>query len=167
MLQSWWWCCIASAGLGLGRHLHSLTLLGLTPSAGASQFIAAPAGLLSPLVCSLPIYISRGILPLSPPDVQVFIVSFSDNEQVCPPLPFPSCSTKPWKCGRRGMGVPDLLPMAPVRWLSITCLHGISFTTVSTLYASTTSMYLSPILPSLQKILCCSSIVLGVSFLLR
>jgi hypothetical protein len=62
------------------------------------------------------------------------------------------------------MGVPDLLHMVPVRWLGITCLHGLSHTTVSSWYASTTSMYLSPILLSLQKILCCSSIVLGVSF---
>jgi hypothetical protein len=45
------------AGLGLGRHLHSLTLLGLTSGAGASRFEAAPDGLLSPLACSLPIYL--------------------------------------------------------------------------------------------------------------
>jgi hypothetical protein len=57
MLRSWWWCCVASAGLGLGRHSHSLTLLGLTSGAGASRFGAAPAGLLSPLACSLPIYL--------------------------------------------------------------------------------------------------------------
>jgi hypothetical protein len=25
---------------------------------------------------------------MSPQDAQVFVVSFSDNEQVCPPLPF-------------------------------------------------------------------------------
>jgi hypothetical protein len=62
------------------------------------------------------------------------------------------------------MGVPDLLHMVPVRWLRIACLHGLSLTTVSTQYASTTSMYLSPILLSLQKLLCCSSVVLGVSF---
>ena len=116
--------------------------------------------------CVLSPYISSGILPMSPPDAQVFVVSFSGNEQVCPPLPFPSCSTKPWKWGRRGMGVPDLLPMVPVRWLDIACLHGISLTTMSTHYASTTSMYLSPILPSLQNLLCCSFVVLGVSLLL-
>ena len=58
MLQSWWWCCVASAGPGLGRHSHSLALLGLTPGAGASRFGAAPAGLLSPLACSLPIYLA-------------------------------------------------------------------------------------------------------------
>jgi hypothetical protein len=61
MLQSWWWCCVASVGPGLGRHSHSLVLLGLTPGAGASQFGAAPAGLLSPLACSLPIYLARYI----------------------------------------------------------------------------------------------------------
>jgi hypothetical protein len=58
MLRSWWWRCVASAGLGLGRHSHSLALLGLTPGAGVSWFGAAPAGLLSPLACSLPIYIA-------------------------------------------------------------------------------------------------------------
>jgi hypothetical protein len=56
MLRSWWWCCVASAGPGLERHSHSLALLGLTHGAGASRFGAAPAGLLSPLACSLPIY---------------------------------------------------------------------------------------------------------------
>jgi hypothetical protein len=63
-------------------------------------------------------------------------------------------------------GVPDLLPTVHDRWLGITCLYGIFLTTVSTRYASTTSMYLSPILLSLQKLLCCSYVVLGVSFLL-
>jgi hypothetical protein len=62
------------------------------------------------------------------------------------------------------MGVTDLLPMVPVRWLGITCLHDLFLTTVPTLYASTASMYLSPILLSLQKLLCYSSVVLGVSF---
>jgi hypothetical protein len=57
MLQSWWWCSVASAGLGLGRHSHSLTLFELTPGAGASQFGDDPDGLLSPLVCSLPVCI--------------------------------------------------------------------------------------------------------------
>jgi hypothetical protein len=32
--------------------------LGLTPGAGAFLFRAAPAGLLSPLACSLPIYVA-------------------------------------------------------------------------------------------------------------
>jgi hypothetical protein len=62
------------------------------------------------------------------------------------------------------MGVPVLLPMVPIQWLDIAYLHGLSLTTVSTRYASTTSMHLSPILLSLQKLLCCSSVVLGVSF---
>jgi hypothetical protein len=61
-----------------------------------------------------------------------------------------------WKWGRRGMGVPDLLLMVPVRWLDIACLHGLSLSTLSTRYASTTSMYLPLILLSLQKLLCCS-----------
>jgi hypothetical protein len=51
-------CCVASAGPGLGRHSHSLVLLGLTLGAGASRFGAAPAVLLSPLTCSLPIYLA-------------------------------------------------------------------------------------------------------------
>jgi hypothetical protein len=44
------------------------------------------------------------------------------------------------------MGVSDLLPMVPIRWLGIACLHGLSLTTMSTQY-----MYLSPILLSLQN----------------
>jgi membrane glycosyltransferase len=63
------------------------------------------------------------------------------------------------------MGINDLLPMVPVQWLGIAFLHGLFLTTVSTWYASTTSMYLSPIVLSLQKSLCCSSIVLCVRFL--
>jgi hypothetical protein len=58
MLRSWWWCCVASAGPGLGRHSHSLALLGLLSGAGASRFGAAPARLLSSLACSLPIYLA-------------------------------------------------------------------------------------------------------------
>jgi hypothetical protein len=52
--------------------------------------------------CVLSPYISSGILPMSAPDAQVFVVSFSGNEHVCLPLPFPSCSTKPWKWGGEG-----------------------------------------------------------------
>jgi hypothetical protein len=81
---------------------------------------------------ALSLYVSSGILSMSPPDAQVFVVSFSGTEQVCTPLPFPSCSTKPWKWGRRWMGVPNLLYMVPVRWLGITYLHGISLTTMLT-----------------------------------
>jgi hypothetical protein len=41
------------------RHGYgAVALLGLTPSAGASRFRAAPTGLLSSLVCSLPIYLA-------------------------------------------------------------------------------------------------------------
>jgi hypothetical protein len=73
---------------------------------------------------------------------------------------------KTLEVGKRGMGVLDLLAMVPVRWLGITCLQDLSLTTVSTRYASTTSMYMSPILLPLQKLLCFFSVVLGVSFLL-
>jgi hypothetical protein len=66
--------------------------------------------------------------------------------------------------GRRRMGVTYLLPMVPVWWLCIACLHVLFLTTVSTRYASTSSMYLSPILLSLQKLLCCSFVVLGLVF---
>jgi hypothetical protein len=58
MLRSWCRCCVASAGPGLGRHLHYLALLGLTSGAGASWFGAAPTGLFSLLVFSLPIYLA-------------------------------------------------------------------------------------------------------------
>jgi hypothetical protein len=58
MLRSWWWCCVASAGPRVGRHSHSLVLLGLTPGAGASWFGATPARLLSPLACSLPMHLA-------------------------------------------------------------------------------------------------------------
>jgi hypothetical protein len=55
-------------------------------------------------LCALSFYVSSGILSMSPLDAQVFVVSFSGNEQVCLPLPFPSCSKKPWEWGRRVMG---------------------------------------------------------------
>jgi hypothetical protein len=68
---------------------------------------------------------------------------------------FPSLSAlRNLGSGEARDGVPDLLPMVPVRWLDIACLHGISLTTMSTRYASTTSMYLSPILLSLPELLC-------------
>jgi hypothetical protein len=41
---------------------------------------------------ALSLYVSSGILPMSPPDAQVFVMSFSGNEQVRLPLPFPSLS---------------------------------------------------------------------------
>jgi hypothetical protein len=50
--------CRFGGSPGLGRHSHSLALLGLTPAAGASWFGAAPAELLSSLACSLPIYLA-------------------------------------------------------------------------------------------------------------
>jgi hypothetical protein len=53
---------------------------------------------------ALSLYVSSGKLSMSPPDAQVFIVSFSGNEQVWSPLPFPSCSTKPCKWGGEGWG---------------------------------------------------------------
>jgi hypothetical protein len=64
--------------------------------------------------CLLSPYISSVILPMLPPDAQVFVVSFLDNKDVCLSLTFPFCSTNPWKWGRRGMGVSDLQPMVPV-----------------------------------------------------
>jgi hypothetical protein len=64
------------------------------------------------------------------------------------------------------MRVIALLPMVPVRWLGIACLHGFFLNTALIWYASIASMYMSPILLSLQKLLCCSSIILCVSFLL-
>jgi hypothetical protein len=51
---------------------------------------------------ALYLYVSSGILLMLPPDAQVFVMSFSGNEQVCPPLPFPFCSAKPWKWGGEG-----------------------------------------------------------------
>jgi hypothetical protein len=97
----------------LGRHSHSHALLRLTPGADASRFGAAPVGLFSPLACSLPIYLAAYYLcRLHMPRSSS---SFFGNEQICPPLFFPSSSMKPWKWGRRGMKVSDLLPMVPMR----------------------------------------------------
>jgi hypothetical protein len=59
--------------------------------------------------------------------------------------------------------VTDLLPMIHIRWLGIVRLHGIFLTTVSTRYAST--VYVPVTYPfAVAKNLCCSSVVLGVSF---
>jgi hypothetical protein len=52
---------------------------------------------------ALSLYVSSDIIPMLPLDVQVFVVSFG-NERVWPPLPFPSCSTKPWRLGGEGWG---------------------------------------------------------------
>jgi hypothetical protein len=113
------------------------------------------------------LYVSSGILPMSPLDVHVFVVSFSDNKHVCLPLPFPFLpALQNLGSGEARDEVTDLLPVVLVQWLNIACLHGLYLTTVSTRYASTVPMHLSPILLSLQKLLYCSSVVLGVSFLL-
>jgi hypothetical protein len=101
------------------------------PGAGASGLELIRLGFFLRLH-ALPLYVSSGILSISPLDAYVFIVSFSVNKQVCPPLPFPFYSTKPYKWRRRWMVVPDLLSMVPVRWLGIACLHDLSLTTVST-----------------------------------
>jgi hypothetical protein len=53
---------------------------------------------------AISLYVSSGIVPMSLLDAQVFVVSFSGIGHVCPPLPFPSCSTKPWKWGGEGWG---------------------------------------------------------------
>jgi hypothetical protein len=73
-------------GSRAGRHPHSLTLFGLTSGAGASRFGAA----LFLRLRALFLYVSRCILPMSPPDVHTFVVSFSGNEQVWLSFPFPS-----------------------------------------------------------------------------
>jgi hypothetical protein len=64
------------------------------------------------------------------------------------------------------MGITDLLHMVPVQWLGIACLHGLFLTMVSTRYASIASMYLSPILVSLQQLLCCFYLFWVLVFLL-
>jgi hypothetical protein len=78
------------------------------------------SGWTSFFACVLSPYISSGVLPMSPLDAQVldaqvFVMCFSGNERVCSTLLFPSCSTKPWKWGRRGMWISDLLLVVPVR----------------------------------------------------
>jgi hypothetical protein len=105
---------------------------------------------------ALSLYVSSGILPMSPPHAQVFIVSFSGNEHVCLPLSIPSCSTKHWKWGEARDGDPWFAAYGT----RLMDRHRLSIwpflTTMSTRYVSTTSMYISPILLSLQKLLCCS-----------
>jgi hypothetical protein len=101
------------------RTFHIMCAPSFSPSSNVPFVFPAFApywsGWASFSACMLSPCISSGIVPMSHPDAQVFVVSFSGNEQVCPPLLFPSCSTKPWKWGRRGIGVSDLLPMVPVR----------------------------------------------------
>jgi hypothetical protein len=88
MLRSWWWCCVASAGPGLeGTRI-------LSPFSDW-RMVRVPLDLellwLSFFLClrALSLYVSSGILSMSPRDVYVFVVSFSSNEQVWLPLPFP------------------------------------------------------------------------------
>ena len=62
---------------------------------------------------ALSLYVSSGILSMSPPDAQVFVVSFSGNEQIRMALPFLVYDTL--EVGEARDGVSDLLPMVPVR----------------------------------------------------
>jgi hypothetical protein len=99
-------------GPGLGRHSHSLALLGLTPSAGASRFGVAPAGLLSPLACSLPIYLAVYYLCRLQMPRSSSYPSPATNMYVCLFLSPPALRNL--GSGGRGMGVSDLLPMIPM-----------------------------------------------------
>jgi hypothetical protein len=112
-------------GSRVGRHSHSLALFGLTPGASVSRVGAALVGILSPLACSLPIYTYVASRCLCFRRVLL-------RQRTCMTALFPFWSAKQWKWGRRWMGVPDLLPMVPIRWLGIACLHDLSFTTMST-----------------------------------
>jgi hypothetical protein len=89
MLQSWWWCYVASAGPELeGTRI-------LSPFSDW-RLMWVPLGLellwldFFLRLCALSLYVSSGILPISSLDAQIFVVSFSGNEHVCLPLPFPS-----------------------------------------------------------------------------
>jgi hypothetical protein len=152
MLRSWWWCCVSLAGPRLGRHSHSFALLGLTPGEGTSWFEVAPAGLLSPLVCShmyLAVhYLCRLQMPRSllcpSPTMNMYVRLFHS---------LPALQNL-GSGGGEGRGS-WFVVYGTRSMLNIARLHGLSLTTVSTRYASTTSMYLSPILLSLQKLLCC------------
>jgi hypothetical protein len=81
MLRSWWCCCVASAYPGLeGTHI-------LSPFSDR-RLVRVPLSLellwLSFFLRlrALSMYVSSGILPMSPPDVHVFVMSFFGNEQV-------------------------------------------------------------------------------------
>jgi hypothetical protein len=104
MLWSWWWWCVGSAGPGLGRHSHSLALLRLTPGVGASRLELLWLGLFLYLR-ALTLYVSSGILPMSPPDAQVFVVSFSGNKQVCCIFPSPPALRNLGSGGGEGWGL--------------------------------------------------------------
>jgi hypothetical protein len=103
MLWSWWWCVSPRRVQGW-KGIHILLafsdrrLVRVSPSLELLQL-----GFFLHL-CALSLNVSSGILPMSPLNVQVFVVSFSGNEQACPPLPLPSCSTKPCKWGDEGWG---------------------------------------------------------------
>jgi hypothetical protein len=144
IVDIWWWCFVSSAGLGLGRHSHCLALLGPTTGAGASRFGAAPARLLSPLMCSLPICIWRYTTYVTSrcPGLRRVLLW---QRTGMPASTLPVLIYETLEVGRRWRGVTDLLPMVFVQWLDIAYLHGLFLTTVSTRYASTVSMYLSPV----------------------
>jgi hypothetical protein len=87
MLRSWWWCFVASVSPGIeGTRI-------LSPFSDW-RLVRVPLGLelfwlgFFLRLCALSLYVSSGILPMSPPDVHVFVVSFSGNEHVWLPLPF-------------------------------------------------------------------------------
>jgi hypothetical protein len=114
MLQSLWWCCVASAGTGLGRHSHSLALLGLTPGVDAFWFGAAPVVLLSPSACCLPIYLAVYYLYRLQMSRSSSCPSSATNmyDRLFPsPPPLRNLGSG----GIRGMRVSDLLPMVLVR----------------------------------------------------
>jgi hypothetical protein len=80
--------------------------------AGASWFRAAPTGLLSPLVCSLPIYLAVYYLCRSRcPGLRRVLL----RQRTCMPVSFlPLLLYKTLKVGEARDGVSDLLPMVPV-----------------------------------------------------
>jgi hypothetical protein len=113
MLRSWWWCCVASTGPGLGRHSHSLALLGLTHGAGDSRFRAASAGLLSPFACSLSIYLAVYYLYRLQMPRSSLCPSPATNKYA---RLFPSPpALQNLEIGGQGMEVSNLLPMVLVR----------------------------------------------------
>jgi apolipoprotein N-acyltransferase len=63
------------------RDSHSLALFGVTHGAGAFGLELLWLGFFLRLH-ALSLYVSSGILAMSPPDVHVFVVYFSGNEQV-------------------------------------------------------------------------------------
>jgi hypothetical protein len=53
---------------------------------------------------ALSLYVSSSILPMSPPDAQIYVVSFSGNEHVWPPLPFLPALRNLGSMGSEGWG---------------------------------------------------------------